>query len=159
MPSRSPMPRTTVKWGDASPFGWLDMDGVWMLPIHQPVEGNDFTFETWDGTGCAPLVCEVCSYDQKTGLPTEGVTWPCAATSAPHTRAKKNCSLDKTRVMPRNLSGHLPSPDPYIGPYQPLTRPQDPSSLPSTSVYSFVVSCLGFSVRKKLRLLPWSWLP
>lgn len=71
-------------------IGWLDADLRWHLPVHQAVEGTDFMFPEWCGAceTCAqyqsPIVCGVCSYDPRSGHPTEPVLWPCQAVRTCH---------------------------------------------------------------------------
>lgn len=65
-------------------LGWLGQEKRWFLPIHQAVEDSDFMPSGWCG-GCetclrypTSLICGVCSYDPKTGNPSEPIPWPCS---------------------------------------------------------------------------------
>lgn len=66
-------------------IGWLDMELRWYLPMHQAVEPTDFMCLEQCGAcdvcapHCTPAVCGVCSYDPRTGHPTEPVPYPCPA--------------------------------------------------------------------------------
>lgn len=150
-----PRPNRSRQWEspDVVPFGYLDTDGVWLLPVHQPVEGNDFSFNDWrDLSTVAPTICELCSYDQRTGLPRKAVLWPCPTQVADSTVG--DYSETRKMSMPRNTLGLLPSIYPYIGPYRPLTLTPDRLSSPSTSAFSYVASLLPLSVLRKIGLAP-----
>lgn len=95
-------------------IGWLDSEMRWHLPVHQPVEGADFMFPDQCGPcgvceECAPhrplAVCGVCSYDPRTGLPTEPVPWPCSAV-----RTCQDNPAPRPRVTPEDDGNYRPRP-------------------------------------------------
>lgn len=102
-------------------IGWLDGNWRWNLPVHQPVEGNDFIPWGWAfkeaalptfGHGPAPTVCGVCSYDVTTGKPKSMVLWEnCRAMNEKyHSKDKvlNDTEEDPPRPRPKRAQGNVP---------------------------------------------------